>query len=239
MASTAKKAPALIVSQVGEPDHATGAVDYRATVTGCGLPISFSFTLPRYGLVTNIGDGTFRYTPMPRVNAQSDIFTVIADDGNGAVADSTVTWINDNRAPVAVAPPTVWPPDPATGAVTVSSNIVDPDGDPLTFTLETPHPQCGGVAIDRDGTFTYVPFPSARDHNGSAKETFGLRAADPRGASVYITVTVPITPRPPRRRLRSAMRPAPRTRSPESSSAHAATAPTTPTSRARRPRVRW
>ena len=53
MASTAKKAPALIVSQVGEPDHATGAVDYRATVTSCGLPISFSFTLPRYGLVTN------------------------------------------------------------------------------------------------------------------------------------------------------------------------------------------
>jgi Bacterial Ig domain len=238
MASTAK-APALIVSQVGEPDRATGAVDYRATVTGCGLPISFSFTLPRYGLVTDIGDGTFRYTPMPRVNAQSDIFTVIADDGNGAVADSTVTWINDNRAPVAVAPPTVWPPDPATGAVTVSSNIVDPDGDPLTFTLETPHPRCGEVAIDRDGTFTYVPFPSARGHNGPAKETFGLRAADPAGQASTSPSQFRSLRAPPRRRLRSALRSAHRTPSPESSSAHAATAPTAPTRRARRPRVPW
>jgi YVTN family beta-propeller protein len=195
MTSPAQKAPALIVSQIGEPDRATGAVDYRAALTEGDRPITLSFTLPRDGLITKIGDAMFRYTPIPRANAESDTFTVIARDRSGAAAHATVTWINDNGAPVAVAPPTVWPPDPETGAVTVSPNIVDPDGDSLTFTLDAPYPMSGEVAIDRDGTFTYVPFPFARDDTMLAEETFGFRAVDPRGASAYITVTVPITPR--------------------------------------------
>jgi hypothetical protein len=69
----------------------------------------------------------FRYTPNPRVNADSDTFTVIADEGPGGSLDSTVTWVNANHVPVAVAPPTVWPADPTTGAVTVYPNIVHPD----------------------------------------------------------------------------------------------------------------
>jgi YVTN family beta-propeller protein len=119
MASQVKKAPALIVSPIGEPDRATGAVDYRATLTEGDRPITLSFTLPRDGLITKMGDAMFRYTPLPQVNAESDTFTVIARDRSGAAVHATVTWINNNRAPVAVAPPTEWPPDPETGAVTV------------------------------------------------------------------------------------------------------------------------
>ena len=66
-----------------------------------------SFTRPRDGVVTDLGYGMFRYTPDPRVNADSDSFVVIADDGHGGSLDSTVTWINDNHVPVVVAPPTV------------------------------------------------------------------------------------------------------------------------------------
>ena len=102
MTSPAQKAPALIVSQIGEPDRATGAVDYRAALTEADRPITLSFTLPRDGLITKMGDAMFRYTPMPRVNAESDTFTVIARDRSGAAAHATVTWINDNGAPVAV-----------------------------------------------------------------------------------------------------------------------------------------
>ncbi len=51
------------------------------------------------------------------------------------------------------------------------------------------------MTIDRDGTFTYVPFPSERDDTAVGEETLGFRAVDPRGASAYITVTVPISPR--------------------------------------------
>jgi YVTN family beta-propeller protein len=188
--------PALIVQQVGDYDRVTGAVTYQATVDEGGRrPLALSFTRPRDGIVSDLGYGMFRYTPNPRVNAASDTFTVIADDGRDESLDSKVTWVNDNQVPVAVAPPTLWPPDPTTGAVTVSSNIVDPDGDWLTFTLDVPFPRRGAVSIDWDGTFTYIPFPHERDDTAVGEETLGLRAVDSRGASVYITVTVPISPR--------------------------------------------
>jgi YVTN family beta-propeller protein len=187
--------PALIVHQIGEYDRLTGAVTYQATVDEGEPRLTLSFTRPRDGVVIDLGYGMFRYTPNPRVNADSDTFTVIADDGCGASIDSTVTWVNDNHVPVVVAPPTLWPADPATGAVTVSSNIVDPDGDWLTFALDVPYPRRGAVSIDWDGTFTYVPFSSERHDTAVGEETLGFRAVDSRGASAYITVTVPISPR--------------------------------------------
>jgi len=68
----------------------------------------------------------FRYTPNSRVNADSDTFTVIADDGPWWIArfDGDVGQCQPRS--VAVAPPTLWPADPTTGAVTVSPNIVHP-----------------------------------------------------------------------------------------------------------------
>jgi YVTN family beta-propeller protein len=193
--SMADAAPALTVHQVGKCDRVTGAVTYEATVDGGGGYLALSFTQPHDGVIVDLGFGMFRYTPNPRVNADSDIFTVIAHDELGGSLDSTVTWINDNHVPVVVAPPRLWPPDPATGAVTVSPNIVDPDSDWLTYTLDAPLPRRGEVTIDWDGTFTYTPFPSERDDITLGEETLGFRAVDPRGASAYITVTVPIIPR--------------------------------------------
>jgi YVTN family beta-propeller protein len=185
----------LIVQQVGHCDRVTGAVTYQASVGGDDAPFALSFTRPRDGDVADLGYGMFRYTPHARVNADSDTFMVTADDGTGGSLDSLVTWVNDNQVPVAIAPPRLWPPDPTTGAVTVSPNIVDPDGDWLTYTLDAPFPRRGSVSIDWDGTFTYVPYPSERDATAASEETLGFRAVDPRGASAYITVTVPICPR--------------------------------------------
>ena len=200
--SMADAAPALIVHQVGECDRVTGAVTYQASVGDRSAPSSLSFTRPRDGVVADLGYGMFRYTPNPRANAESDSFVVAADDGFGGSLAATVTWTNDNHVPVVIAPPRLWPPDPTTGAVTVSPNIVDPDGDWLTFSLDAPFPQRGAVSINCDGTFTYLPFPSERADTVVGEETLGFRAVDPRGASAYITVTVPISPRrvtaPPR-----------------------------------------
>ncbi len=103
--------------QIGEYDRVTGAVTYQPTVDEGEPKLTLSFTGPLDGVGIDLGYGMFRYTPNPRVNAHSDTFTVIADDGRGGSLDSTVTWVNANHVPVAVAPPTVWPADPTTGAV--------------------------------------------------------------------------------------------------------------------------
>jgi len=191
----ADAAPMLTVHQVGQCDRVTGAVTYQATVGDDDAPFALTFTRPCDGEVADLGYGMFRYTPDARVNADSDSFMVIAADSFGRSLDSVVTWVNDNQVPVAVAPPRLWPSDPTTGAVTVSPNIVDPGDDWLTFTLDAPFPRRGSVTIDWDGTFTYVPYPTERDDTSVGEETLGFRAVDPRGASAYITVTVPICPR--------------------------------------------
>src|SRR3977135_159446 len=119
--STANQAPTLVVSQIGERDHATGAVTYQATVTdGDARGLTLSFTRPRDGVVADLGHGIFRYTPIPRVNAHSDTFTVNASDGRGGSLDSTVTWVNDDQVPrnITVSPvvdSAIGEPDPTTG----------------------------------------------------------------------------------------------------------------------------
>jgi YVTN family beta-propeller protein len=193
--SMADAAQVLTVHQVGQCDRVTGAVTYQAMVGNDDATFALTFTRPRDGEVADLGYGMFRYTPDARVNAASDSFMVIAADGVGRSLDSVVTWVNDNQVPIAVAPPRLWPPDPTTGAVTVSPNIVDPGGDWLTYTLDAPFPRRGSVTIDWDGTFTYVPYLLERDDTSVGEETLGFRAIDPRGASAYITVTVPICPR--------------------------------------------
>ena len=48
-------------------------------------------------------------------------------------------------------------PQTTTGLITGNIGAVDPDGDPLTYTvIGTPH-NGGTVEIDQDGNFTYRP----------------------------------------------------------------------------------
>src|SRR5262249_28570180 len=107
--SMADAGPALTIRQVGECDRVTGAVTYQAIVGSDDRPpVALSFTRPRDGVVADLGYGMFRYTPNPRVNAFSDSFTVTAANRGGGLVDSVVTWTNDHRVPVVVAPPRLW-----------------------------------------------------------------------------------------------------------------------------------
>jgi YVTN family beta-propeller protein/VCBS repeat-containing protein len=197
--STANQAPTLVVSQIGERDHATGAVTYQATVTdGDARGLTLSFTRPRDGVVADLGHGIFRYTPIPRVNAHSDTFTVNASDGRGGSLDSTVTWVNDDQVPrnITVSPvvdSAIGEPDPTTGMVTGACCVTGADN---TYTVSAPG--TGTVVIDATtGAWAYRPTGTARHQavadgatTADRHDSFTVTVADAHGGTAVVPVTV-------------------------------------------------
>jgi YVTN family beta-propeller protein/VCBS repeat-containing protein len=89
--------------------------------------------------------------------------------------------------------------DTSTGRVTGLVNVVDPDGDQLTYKLGTPPDAAvGTVTVDSaTGEFIYTPTPQARfgawTTPGEATATFTVNASDGE-YSIPVTVTAPISP---------------------------------------------
>jgi VCBS repeat-containing protein len=96
--------------------------------------------------------------------------------------------------------PTVGPPDPKTGAVSVTLGVTEPAGLPLTYTVTTA-PTDGTVTADGPGEYTYTPNADARLAAGSSTtpltDTFTVTATDGLAATAQ-TIVVPVRPeRPP------------------------------------------
>ncbi len=109
-------------------------------------------------------------------------------------ADNVVRVLNVDSPPVAGAP-TVGTPDPVTGAVTGSLNFVDPNRDPLTYTVAAP--SSGTVTVTAAGVYTFTPTQAAR--NAAAQTTATTTAAFSVTASdglltAMVSVQVPILP---------------------------------------------
>ncbi|HZQ32321.1 MAG TPA: Ig-like domain-containing protein, partial [Mycobacterium sp.] len=80
--------------------------------------------------------------------------------------------------------PTVNPTqtsEDATGVVTGNLNAVDPDGDPLTFTV-TQNPSNGTVVVNTDGSYTYTPTPGFAHTGGS--DAFTVTVDDSAGTQL-------------------------------------------------------
>ncbi|OZT13803.1 hypothetical protein CHN50_04350 [Priestia aryabhattai] len=130
---------------------------------------------PINGAAVVNADGTFTYTPNLNFNG-TDAFTVLVSDGQGGTAVST---INITIAPVNDAPTvpdytfTIQEDSVATGSVVA----VDPDGDVLTYSLQTQG--ANGVAVvNADGTFTYTP-----NLNFNGTDAFTVLVSDGQGAT--------------------------------------------------------
>src|SRR5262249_33559198 len=67
-------------------------------------------------------------------------------------------------------------------------NAVDPDGDPLTFSL-VQGPQHGTLTFNANGTYTYTP---AANYNGS--DGFVFQVSDPSGLNDLGGVSITVTP---------------------------------------------
>ncbi|MGG0530129.1 tandem-95 repeat protein, partial [Priestia aryabhattai] len=141
---------------------------------------------PANGVAVVNADGTFNYQPNPNFNG-TDQFTALVSDGQGGTAVSIVTI---NVLPVNDPPITSNVSFIIAEDSTLINQIVavDPDGDPLTFTLQAA-PGNGVAVVNADGTFNYQPNP-----NFNGTDRFTVLVSDGQGGTAVSTVTVTVTP---------------------------------------------
>ncbi|MGW9017006.1 tandem-95 repeat protein, partial [Priestia megaterium] len=152
-----------------------------------GNPLSYQLQVaPTNGVAAVNANGTFSYQPNLNFNG-SDQFTVLVSDGQGGTAVSTVTI---NVIPVNDAPITSNVSFTIAEDSTLINQIVavDPDGDPLTFSLQAA-PGNGVAVVNADGTFSYQPNP-----NFNGTDQFMVLVSDGQGGTAVSTVTVIVTP---------------------------------------------
>jgi YVTN family beta-propeller protein len=117
------------------------------------------------------------------------------------VADSTGGEPVMMMAAVANSAPTVAPvvgsPDQATGAVQVSLNATDVEGNPLTYAV-TSQPTGGSVVASSNGVFTYTPSVASRLAAATTStpdfDSFTVSVSDGQGGVTPVTVSVPKLP---------------------------------------------
>ncbi len=112
---------------------------------------------------------------------------ILATDPGGGMATALFNWSVNNPAPNAGADAFFGIED-----LLISGNVAfndsDPDGDAISFALETDSTN-GTVVLSPDGSFTYQP---QLDVNGN--DAFTYRAIDADGASTLATVSLYLTP---------------------------------------------
>ncbi|MEH7133897.1 tandem-95 repeat protein, partial [Priestia megaterium] len=152
-----------------------------------GNPLSYQLqNRPTNGIAVVNANGTFSYQPNLNFNG-SDQFTVLVSDGQGGTAVSTVTI---NVIPVNDPPITSNVSFTIAEDSTLINQIVavDPDGNPLTFSLQTA-PGNGVAVVNADGTFSYQPNP-----NFNGTDQFTVLVSDGQGGTAVSTVAVTVTP---------------------------------------------
>ncbi|MCA0186969.1 MAG: retention module-containing protein, partial [Proteobacteria bacterium] len=181
---------------VATNDEATVAEDQPATIDVLGNDtdangdtLIVTSASASNGQVTINPDGSLRYVPNPDFSG-TDRVTYTISDGKGGTSSATViinvTPVNDT--PVAN-PDAATTPEDTPITLPVLINDTDPEGDPLTITNASVEPGKGTVAINPDGTLTYIPAP---DYNGQTTITYTV--SDGKGGTSTTTVTVNVTP---------------------------------------------
>jgi VCBS repeat-containing protein len=143
---------------------------------------------PNNGTLSFNSDGTFTYTPTSGF-AGPDQFTYEATDGVESSEPAAVNLFVINNAPLAGS---VFYSTPANQTLTVSNhgvlvNASDPDGDNISAQLVS-GPAHGSLALNADGTFTYIP-----DSGFVGNDTFSFQAADGIASSSAAAVTITVT----------------------------------------------
>ncbi|MBK9080448.1 MAG: cadherin-like domain-containing protein [Hyphomicrobium sp.] len=199
-----------------------------ANQAGTALTIGVPFTTAGGGILTLEANGTYTFAPGTAYNGldanetATETITYTVSDGNGGTDTATlvITIVGANDAPVVIDPANPGTPEnpiPATDPlniipdvttsdgtaltpIVVSNFVVDPDGEPLVYTLD-PATTPAWLSIDPDtGAITGTPPADASQltNTGTPGEyLLTITATDPDGTSVITTVTLSILNLPP------------------------------------------
>lgn len=112
---------------------------------------------------------------------------ILATDPEGGMATALFNWTVNNPGPDANADVFFGIED-----LLISGNVAfndsDPDGDPISYVLETDS-TIGAVVLNPDGSFTYQP-----QSNVNGNDAFTYRATDADGATALATVSLHLSP---------------------------------------------
>jgi VCBS repeat-containing protein len=150
---------------------------------------------PSDGTLLINADGTFTYTPAADFNG-TDSFRYEISDGNGGVAQATVTILINpvNDMPTASGESYSVDEDMQLSAVSGVSDLLlndsDSDGDVLSVNATAVvGPSNGTLVLNSDGTFTYNP---DADFNGT--DAFTYEISDGNGAVSQAIVSIAVNP---------------------------------------------
>ncbi|MEV0896771.1 Ig-like domain-containing protein [Actinoplanes sp. NPDC049802] len=147
-----------------------------------GDPLTVSgATGPAHGLLTHHPDQTLTYTPDDGWSG-TDSFTVTVADTRGGTSTATVT-VTVLNAPPTARPEAVTLPTGQPSVIDVLANDEDPNGDPLTVTVDTP-PDHGTASVS-GGRIGYQPAPG-----WSGADSLRYTISDGRGGTDTATVTI-------------------------------------------------
>jgi len=164
-------------------------------IDGDALSVAGIDTAGTTGLVTDNGNGTYRYDPNGEFEylgvgeSAIDAFNYTIIDSNGgtdtAAVIVTITGVND--VPTA-GDDTATTDEDILVTIDVLANDSDVDGDMLTVTTVS-DPTNGSVVINGDNTVTYTPDV---DFNGT--DNFAYTVDDSNGGTDTATITVTVNP---------------------------------------------
>lgn len=170
---------------------AAGVLGNDSDIDGDVITVQSVVTPPTHGTVTLNANGGYSYTPNLNYNG-TDSYTYSITDGNGGTATALVyiivTSVNDDPQPQGISY-TINEDTPLSPAAPgLLFNDVDPDGDVLTASLNSPASN-GVVVVNPNGSFTYTP-----NLNFVGTDSFTYLETDGNGGSAVATVTIIVRP---------------------------------------------
>jgi len=175
--ATTTQGQAVTIHVLGNDSAANGGT---LTITAVGKP--------QFGAVTTDGQTV---TYMPNANfTGTDTFSYVVSDGKGGTATGSVTvTVNGpsgpNQAPTA-ANDSATVSAGSSVTIDVLANDGDPNGDPLTITIDGPPSH--GTATVTNGKVVYTP-----NAGFSGADSFTYIVSDGKGGTATATVTIAVT----------------------------------------------